>query len=140
VLSELARRAKASWGYPAEWLDEWRPQLTLRAADMGRLRIMVAELDSRVVGFYALAARRTPWLLEHLWVDPEHQRHGWGRRLLSHALDAAREGGASAVEVEADPNAVGFYLRAGARIVGERPGVVAGQARRLPVLELPTRP
>ena len=28
-LTQLARRAKASWGYPEPWLREWEPQLKL---------------------------------------------------------------------------------------------------------------
>jgi len=28
-LSALAYRAKASWGYPAAWLEQWRSDLTL---------------------------------------------------------------------------------------------------------------
>jgi hypothetical protein len=28
-LSELARRAKAHWNYPAEWLAAWQSELTI---------------------------------------------------------------------------------------------------------------
>src|SRR5690349_21334709 len=29
TLSDLAHRAKAHWGYPASWMREWDPQLTI---------------------------------------------------------------------------------------------------------------
>lgn len=140
-LSALADRAKAGWGYPAAWLAEWRPLLTLTAADVARWRVFVGEAGGgRVAGFYALApggaTGAAAWTLEHLWVEPVEQRRGWGRRLLAHALAEARGAGATCLRIEADPHALAFYTRAGAREVGERRTTVAGQARRLPVLEI----
>lgn len=136
TLSGLAQRAKASWGYPPAWLAEWRPLLSLSPADLATLSVMVAEVEGRVVGSYALALTRPHASLEHLWIEPADQRRGWGRRLLAHALDAARNSGATALRIEADPHAVPFYDEAGAHLVGERSTTVAGEPRSLPLLEI----
>jgi hypothetical protein len=42
--------------------------------------------------------------------------------------------GASAVAIESDPNAEGFYLRMGARRVGENVYEIEGPKRKLPLL------
>lgn len=141
TLSGLAQRAKAGWGYPTAWLAEWRPPLTLSSADLATLDVVVAEEPAGIAGFYALARSResTAWTLEHLWVEPSFQRRGWGTRLLAHAVAAATAGGATVVRIESDPNAVPFYVGAGARPVGERFTTVAGTPRRLPLLEIPCR-
>ena len=41
----LARRAKAHWGYPAEWLAVWDGELAITAADIDQHRTFVASLD-----------------------------------------------------------------------------------------------
>jgi hypothetical protein len=46
---------------------------------------------------------------------------------------AARRG-ASAVAIESDPNAEGFYLRMGARRIGENVYEIEGRKRKLPLL------
>ena len=40
------------------------------------------------------------------------------------------------MEIEADPNAEGFYLRMGARRVGENVYEIEGQRRVLPLMQL----
>ena len=55
VLSALAQRSKAHWGYPPEWLEAWRPSLTLSAEYLVRHTVLVAESASSVVGFAAAA-------------------------------------------------------------------------------------
>jgi hypothetical protein len=53
-------------------------------------------------------------------------------------MDRAASRGAKHVEIEADPNAEGFYLRMGARRAGENVYEIEGQRRVLPrmVVEL----
>jgi hypothetical protein len=61
---------------------------------------------------------------------------GIGRRLWEHAVGTARDAGFTALRVEADPHAEGFYLTMGARRIGEAPsGSVPDRA--LPLLVFP---
>jgi ribosomal protein S18 acetylase RimI-like enzyme len=141
-LSALALRAKGYWGYSEEWLEAWKPELTLSPTDIRRMHVHVARVGGRIAGFYALHGGGRTLSLEHLWVGPEDIGRGVGRALLLHALKHAADRGAKNVEIESDPNAEGFYLRLGARRVGWRSRPVAGTARRLPLLliEVDTAP
>jgi GNAT superfamily N-acetyltransferase len=136
-LTALAREAKASWGYPEEWLRQWDAELTLSAGYVAAHRVIVADSPRGILGVCAIEERGTHWGLEHLWVSPRAQRLGVGSALVRDALRAVREGGRSKrVRVAADPNAVPFYAAMGAREVGSEPAPMPGApARMLPIME-----
>ncbi len=86
------------------------------------------------VGFYALTGSGSRLVLEHLWVSPRCLGAGVGRKLFQHAVKTATKLNASVIEIESDPNAEGFYVRMGARRVGETLWEIEGQVRFLPRL------
>ena len=92
---------------------------------------------ARIVGFYALSGRGPTRELEHMWVVPERIGAGLGRQLLAHARATARADGARTLRIAADPYAVGFYVKAGARLVGAIASAPRG--RTLPLLLLSAR-
>ena len=131
--TELARAAKAHWQYPAEWLAFWHPVLVISAEMIDRYPTYVACMDDEVVGVCQLQEADGRAMLEHVWVDPRMHGHGVGRALVEHAQREAP----GIMMVVADPNAVGFYLKLGARRVGEVAGPMPGAPdRTLPLLEL----
>lgn len=136
ALSALARRSKAHWGYPADWLEAWGPQLTLSRADLETHEVFVARGAEQPVGFYSLAFGNRA-ALEHLWMDPRFMGRGLGRRLVEHAMSRTALRGYGSLQVDADPNAEAFYVRMGGIRVGLVPAPVAGAARLLPRLVIP---
>lgn len=134
ALSRIACAAKAHWGYPAEWLEEWRPQLTITPDTLREIRVVVADDGAAVLGFSGTLVAGAKASLEHLWIDPESMGRGVGRALYEEVLDAARSRGAELLEIESDPSAEPFYQKMGAVRVGtvERP--VRGEHRELPLL------
>ena len=135
ALSDLAVRSKGHWGYDAAFLERARPELTVLPEDVERLEIRVAEEDGRLLGFSAVDVAGAPAELLALWVDPDAIGTGVGRSLLLDALGTAAEHGAGGLFVESDPNAEGFYLRHGARRLGERRS--SSTKRLLPLLWVP---
>ncbi len=134
VLSHLARRSKAQWGYSADWLAAWQHELTITPFYIGANRVLVAESDSQAIGMCALEERDGGWTLEHLWVDPGAIGSGIGRALVEAALGMVRTLRPGPVRVESDPNAAGFYLQMGAKPAGTVPAAMPGAADRvLPV-------
>lgn len=132
-ISLLAERSKAYWGYPEEFLDRVRELLTLRREDIRDDRVVVAERDGSVLGFYRLRGDPPDGELADLFVEPRAIGTGLGRALWEHAVRSAREHGFSSLQLESDPNAEGFYLRMGAERVGENE---VAPGRQLPVLLL----
>lgn len=134
--TELARRAKAHWGYPAEWLAAWHPHLAISGDDIERHPTFVAAVDNEVVGVCQLQESDQHAFLEHVWVHPDAHGRGVGRALVEHARSNAR----GVIAIVADPHAERFYLRLGARRVGEVSAPMPGAPeRKLPLLELDSR-
>lgn len=130
--TELARAAKAHWGYPAEWLAMWRNDLAISAEAIEKHPTYVASIDGEVVGVCQILAGEVGAILEHVWVDPERHGVGVGRALVERALGET----SGVVAVVADPNAERFYLKLGASRVGDVPAPMPGApARTLPLLE-----
>lgn len=131
--TELARSAKAHWGYPAEWLDVWRDDLVVTADAIERHATFVASLEGQVVGVCQLQQSDDHTMLEHVWVDPRCHGQGVGRALVEHARQHAR----GVIAIVADPNAEAFYVKLGARQVGEVAAPMPGAPLRvLPLMEL----
>lgn len=135
LLGPLALRSKAHWGYSPEFLDACRSEFTYPSADVVPRRIVVAEAAGRLVGFYSLDGEPPRGELGNLWVEPGSIGTGIGRLLWRHAMEAARAAGFTALRIDADPHAEGFYLAMGAERVGQTPsGSIPG--RLLPLLEV----
>jgi predicted N-acetyltransferase YhbS len=138
-LTQLARGAKASWGYPAEWLEAWRDELTITAEYLLQNQVVVADAGDGLAGVAALERVGGEAVLEHVWVAATHQRQGIGEALVRHALTLASAGGDRIVRVTSDPGAVRFYERLGGRLVDNIPAPMPGMPERtLPILELTT--
>jgi GNAT superfamily N-acetyltransferase len=118
ALTDLAHRAKAHWGYPASWMREWDPQLTIIPGYLEAHDVWVAERNGTIVGMCALEDLGRRWSLEHVWVEPSVHGGGIGRALVMRALEEARRRRPGVVELLADPFASGFYERLGARHAG----------------------
>jgi GNAT superfamily N-acetyltransferase len=138
VLTRIAFASKRYWGYPERWIEGWRETLTITPEFVRDNEVYATVVGGEPFGFYALAGTGHELELEHLWVSPAWIGYGAGRLLFEHAMDRAAARGAKHVEIEADPNAEGFYLRMGARRAGENIYEIEGHRRMLPrmVVEL----
>lgn len=135
LLSELCLRSKAVWGYDADFMAACRRELMLAAEQLVSTAIRVAELEGRPIGVAQIAVDRPVADLVKLFVEPQQLGRGCGRLLFEWALAAARGSGASSMTIDADPGAVPFYIRMGARPAGMVPsGSIPG--RFLPRLEV----
>jgi GNAT superfamily N-acetyltransferase len=134
ALTQVAHAAKRHWGYAESDIVRWRDGLTITPEFIARHAVYRATLAGEAVGFYALTGEGATRVLEHFWIAPAHIGTGIGRMLFAHATERLRAEGVHTVRIESDPNAEGFYVKMGARRVGEVPSTPAG--RRLPLLVL----
>jgi GNAT superfamily N-acetyltransferase len=139
AITDLAIRSKAYWGYDASFMADAAASMVITAADIGVGGVWLLEIDDRPAGFYRLRqASDGHAVLEDLFLDPSVIGQGAGRRLWDHAVDEARRLDAIDIELESDPNAVGFYERMGAERIGERESPVR-PGRMLPVMRIRLR-
>jgi len=136
-LSELALRAKASWGYADEFMQACRDELTMTTAKLAAWEVWVALFDGALAGAIALGKRADPTRaeLEYLFVEPRFQGRGIGASLFDKLIEICQARGVELLSVDADPNAEIVYRRFGFRTVGRSPsGSIVG--RTLPRMEL----
>ena len=131
ALSAIATAAKASWGYSPEQLWRWADDLRIPAESIANEPTFVAEDEGRVLGVVQLDTTRDPWMIEHLWIRPSHTRRGIGGRLVRYVVGYAADHGQRELAVDSDPQAESFYLRHGARGVGEIFAPIEGQSSRV---------
>ena len=135
MLSELALRSKAHWGYDDEFMAACRAELAVTRESIAAGAVTVAVVGEVVAGFSTLADAPQVRELEALFVNPPFIGRGVGAALFDAFRVAAVKAGFTRLRIEADPNAVAFYEHRGAVVVGEQPsGSIPG--RTLPVLEL----
>jgi GNAT superfamily N-acetyltransferase len=137
-LTAVAHAAKRHWGYSDELIALWQADLTVTPEYIASHPVFCAMLDGEIVGFYALLHQGNSFELDHMWVTPQHIGTGVGKLLFDHAVHTARLLGGSVLIVVSDPHAEGFYLRMGARRVGEAPSKPEG--RTLPLLAVEIEP
>jgi ribosomal protein S18 acetylase RimI-like enzyme len=121
ALESLQRRASAVW-------EEYRAQLAAhpdaitpphRAIAEGRVRVAVDE-SGHPLGFSVVQPIEDGRCeLDDLFVEPDSMRRGVGRLLVDDVGARAAAGGASYVDVIANPNALGFYSRLGFEVTGQ---------------------
>lgn len=141
ALSDLSMRSKAHWGYPVDFMEACREELTVTAEDLGDADryYRVAEVDGQLAGFYGIA--RLPggdFELEALFVEPAHIGTGIGRQILADACELAASRGGGSMIIQGDPNAEAFYLAAGGVRMGSRPSESI-PGRELPLFRLALR-
>jgi N-acetylglutamate synthase-like GNAT family acetyltransferase len=124
LLSALAMRSKAYWGYSSAFMQACREELTWSPEQLAAPQVdfVVAETEAGVVGFYALEhLSGEEFELAALFVEPSCIGQGVGRTLIEHAKAQAVNRGGRVLLIQGDPHAERFYRAAGAEIVGEQP-------------------
>jgi GNAT superfamily N-acetyltransferase len=116
MLSDLAVRSKAHWGYDEAFLDACREELRVDPDESDRLRITIAEDDlGTVVGFSALVGvDDSDAELLSLFVEPTAIGSGVGSVLFIEVVALAKRLGFTRLRIESDPFAAPFYERRGA--------------------------
>lgn len=118
-LEELQRRASLIWEeYRADLLAH-PDAIQLPLSQLLENRVRVAELNSCRMGFSVVIPKSEGVSeLDGLFVEPDHWGAGIGRALITDAVHLARDQGAKAIDVIANPRAEGFYEKLGFRPTG----------------------
>jgi predicted N-acetyltransferase YhbS len=121
ALSQLAMRSKGYWKYSESFLAACRDELRLLPGDIAKHPTFVLALQHAIFGFYTLEhVDSCTTELGHLFVEPDAIGMGYGRMLMQHACNEARQRGYQKMFIQGDPHAEGFYLAVGAKLVGKK--------------------
>jgi GNAT superfamily N-acetyltransferase len=114
TLTELQRRASLMWPEDRPYLLANPHVIDLPADQIAEGRVAVWDEGSRALGFVVVLPRDDGAAqLDGLFVEPDRWGRGIGRRLVDHALERARTGGAVSLNLVANRQATGFYAKCG---------------------------
>jgi GNAT superfamily N-acetyltransferase len=138
ILSSLALRSKAYWGYDDKLMEKFKGDIVVNAADISNGHVFIAEDNQTIIGFCRFHSRQSQGILDDLFVEPAYIGKGVGGLLLDTAIHHAAKLGIDALEIHADPHAEDFYLHMGAKKIGTVPSESV-PGRELPLLTLRTK-
>ncbi|MEY9972139.1 N-acetylglutamate synthase-like GNAT family acetyltransferase [Lysinibacillus sp. RC46] len=133
LLSNLAYKSKAYWGYTEDFLQQCKDDLTVTKEYIEKNPVYVMESDNKIVAFYSFTINELK--LDALFIDPDYIGKGLGRMIWDHLLNKAKELGISEFTLDSEPNAEGFYLKMGAKNIGSTPSTVFPD-RQLPLMKV----
>ena len=132
VLRRIAVASKGHWSYGPEFLARFAAVIVPDDDYVTRRDVRVLDDGGTPIGFSAILHGGVA-VLDDLWVVPEHIGSGIGAILFDDAVSRAAARGATRMEWEAEPYAVGFYERQGATVVGR---VTSELGRETPVMRI----
>jgi len=131
-LSELALHSKATWNYSEEFILACKEDLTITEEYIKNNFVYVLENDNTMIGFFSFL--RNENALDFLYIHPRYKGKGYGKILWEYVIQQANELGIKSFTIDSDPNAKGYYLKMGAKLIGETPSTVF-EDRLLPLLK-----
>ena len=135
VLTALALRSKAHWGYSDQFIAACREELTYTPEKLEASQIFgyVCLSDELPVAFYVLEKTGVDVAeLDALFVEPEYIGKGIGKMLIKHAKEQAANLGLETIVIQGDPNEEPFFVAIGSMPCGTtESGSVPG--RQLPL-------
>ncbi|PEA29678.1 GNAT family N-acetyltransferase [Bacillus toyonensis] len=131
-LSELALHSKATWNYSEEFILSCKADLTITEEYIKYNFVYVLEKNNMKIGFFSFL--RNENALDFLYIHPRYKGKGYGKILWKFVIEKANELGIKRFTIDSDPNAKGYYLKMGAKLIGETPLTVC-KNRFLPLLQ-----
>ncbi|MBK9321504.1 MAG: GNAT family N-acetyltransferase [Bdellovibrionaceae bacterium] len=119
-LSDLSARSKAYWPYDKEYLKQTAQVTHVTENDILSWHFRVAVYDGIILGFSGMAPVKNEYMLDHLWIEPDYIGKEIGHVLFEDAVLNAKKMGWTRFTIAADPYAERFYLKQGAKRIGER--------------------
>jgi GNAT superfamily N-acetyltransferase len=140
LLTTLALRSKAHWGYSDQFITACREELTYTPEQLEAPQIFghVCLSDELPVAFYVLEKTAVDVAeLDALFVEPDYIGKGIGTMLITHAKEQAEKLGIERIVIQGDPNAQPFYAAIGGVPCGTRAsGSVPGRQLQLFMIKL----
>lgn len=141
VLSDIAIKSKAYWGYSDKFIQACQHELIVSEADLLNplYTYWLAYDDNGIVAYTALKPINDDVIeLDALFVSPNRLGRGIGKRLFQHILPLLCVSSYAYLEILSDPHAAGFYEKMGAKYIGDKASNYI-KDRKLPIYRVKLR-
>ncbi|MBI9050137.1 MAG: GNAT family N-acetyltransferase [Anaerolineaceae bacterium] len=119
ILSDIAIRSKAWWGYDESLMEIFSASPILNSQDIKQKTVIKVCLDDEIIGWYLYTKKDQEVELLEFWMSPEYIGKGYGGKMFQHLGNQVKQEGIHSIVLEADPNAAPFYEHMGCKIIGQ---------------------
>lgn len=147
ILTALSFESKGHWGYPKEYFEIWKNELTITSEYIQKNDVFVWEEEIEIFGYYSIVQLKDDvelagiiiengYWLEHMFLLPVYLGRGIGTSLFAHLRKRCEMRGIGELKILADPHSIGFYKKMGCKYQGEYPSSIPGRTTPLLSLDL----
>lgn len=135
ILSEITFQGKAFWGYEKEQLEKWRNDLTITEEYIENNETFKLMIEDKIIGYYSVLKLENKTIkLDNLFLLPEFIGKGYGKLLMNHCINRAKEMNMKKIVLDSEPNAELFYQSFGFKVYDKLKTSI--ENRFLPQMEL----
>jgi GNAT superfamily N-acetyltransferase len=134
-LTSVAVRGEAYWGFGDGYMNAFRERYLVSREFIEANHVFVATDGDAILGFFTLIKEASTACLEFMYIDPGCLGRGIGRILWNHMIEYCRLHRWEAVQFVCGPEPKAFYLKMGAKVMGEEESKVV-PGRRILKLEV----
>lgn len=133
VLTDIAAASEAYWGYDENFMKNYKAIYKVTDEFIISNPTFVIEDNDKIIGFYSIIRSDKEISVEYFYIEPKNVGKGYGKILWSHMTAYCKEQGISEIELVTSPQAKEFYIKMGAKLLGEVDSLVI-KDRKIPKL------
>lgn len=147
TLTAVSFESKGHWGYPKEYFEIWKTELTITSEYIKINEVFVWEEENKIIGYYSITKLKDDvkfagiiiekgYWLEHMFLLPIYLGRGIGTSLFGHLRKWCEMREIAELKILADPHSIGFYKKMGCMYQREYPSSIPGRTTPLLSLDL----
>ncbi len=147
TLTSLSFESKGHWGYPKEYFEIWKNELTITSEYVDKNDVFVWEEKDGIVGYYSITELKDDvefagiiiekgYWLEHMFILPVFHGCGIGTCLFGYLQKRCEIRKIAELKILADPHSIGFYIKMGCKYQQEYPSSIPGRTTPLMSLDI----
>lgn len=133
-LTKLAIQSEAYWDYDDIFIEKFAELYNVSEEYIASNPVYILYNENDMIGFYGMLLSEEETALEYLYVAPEFIGNGYGKILWNHMINICLEKGIKEFHLVTSPQAKDFYIKLGARYIGEVESLVI-KNRMIPKLQ-----
>ncbi|KJS02682.1 MAG: hypothetical protein VR65_04390 [Desulfobulbaceae bacterium BRH_c16a] len=151
ALTALSLESKGHWGYPKEYFEIWKNELTITSEYIQKNDVFVWEEEAGIIGYYSITELKEDvgfagniiekgYWLEHMFILPVCHGRGIGKSFFEHLRKLCEmTEKITELKILAEPHSFGFYKKMGCKYHREFPSNIPGRTTPLMSLDLQHR-
>lgn len=128
ILRRVAYHSEAHWGYCDTFMDRFDRIFNITEDFIKSNPVYVGYVQKEIAGFWGLQCREEPYELEYFYIGQEYLNQGLGKLMWYDLTAWCRAHDIPGFHFVTSHQAVGFYEKMGALVIGKTLSAIDGRA------------